>query len=415
MNQKSVALRNTFLVIFSIFFAVAMIGGLFWASLLYVQRTPVSFEFLPLWKGTNNLLLEGLTPYGEFTTYEIQKMVYGRAAGPSELPLRVGMPLPLLLFFMPIGAISDVELARAAWMVVLEISLILLLIFCLRLSDWQARWFELFFIFLFGFLSALSLTALIQASATLLLVALLFGALLAARASLDELAGLLISLSFFDLELSGLLILFLLAWATLTARWRIWAGLVMSLIIVSFIAYIIDPEWMTSFLLTIIINWRANADPSTFTIFTGWFPGLGQQIAWGFTFILLLLLMFESQQMIGRSSLQAFWAASLVAAVTPLVGLPVKATGLVVLLPAFLLAASILAQRWALIGRWAALSVLLIAFGASWFLSANNIESIFFWMSLLAIFILYWVRWWVVRPARLWADRVSTGVNLRVP
>jgi hypothetical protein len=28
---------------------------------------------------------------------------------------------------------------------------------------------------------------------------------------------------------------------------------------------------------------------------------------------------------------------------------------------------------------------------------------------LMAVFLLYWVRWWVTRPARLWADQVATG------
>lgn len=408
MNQKAAALRNTFTVLFIIFFAVAMLGGLFWVNLFYVQRTGLSLDFLPLWKGANNLLIEGLTPYGEFTTYEIQKMVYGRAAGPGELPLRVGMPLPLLMLFLPLGASSDMELARAVWMVILEIGLILLLVFSLHLSQWQTNWFSLLFLFLLGFLWAFSVSALLAGNTVILLAMFLFGSMLALRASLDELAGMLLALSFFDLETGGLLLLFLLVWALLNGRWRVWAGLLMTLTILGVVAFIIDSSWALSFLMATIINWQANVDPSTFSLFTAWFPGLGERIAWGLAFVVLLLLMVESQQALKRSALQWFWVACLVVAVTPLVGLPVRQAGLVILLPAFLLSASVLVQHWPAIGRWISLVILLVALGASWLFVTLDIQSGFLWMSLMTIFLLYWVRWWVVRPARLWADRIST-------
>ncbi|PKN94469.1 MAG: hypothetical protein CVU44_05125 [Chloroflexi bacterium HGW-Chloroflexi-6] len=415
MNQKSTALRNIFTVLFFVFFMVAMLGGLFWANLLYVQRSSISLDFLPLWKGANNLLVEGLTPYGEFTTYEIQKMVYGRAAGPAELPLRVGMPLPLLLLFLPLGAFSDMELARAVWMVILEAGLILLVVFSVRLSQWQMRWFELLILFLFAFFLSVSIESLLSANNSILLIMFLLGALLAWRASLDELAGMLLAFSFFNLETGGLILLFLLIWATLNARWRILAGLLMTLTLLGGIAFIIDSKWVISFLMATLINWRANTDPSTFSLFTNWFPGLGPQIASGLTFVLLLLLMVESQQAFRRSALHWFWVACLAAAMTPLVGMPAKPASLVVLLPAFLLSASVLAQRWAVIGRWSSLVALALVFGGSWLFAAFDIQSGFLWMSLIALILLYSVRWWVARPTRLWADRISTEKTSYAP
>jgi hypothetical protein len=417
MNQRAIALRNTFTVLFFLAFLVAMLGGLFSFNLTYTRGSEISLEFLPIWKAANNLLLEGLSPYGEFTTYEIQRAVYGRVAGPGELPLRVGMPMPLLLIFLPLGAFVDMEVARAVWMVVLQISMILWLVICVRLMDWKLHWFQAFLLFLFGFFWAYTIESLLSASFAIVLAMFLFGALLALRASLDELSGMLLAFSFFNLEMGGLLLLFLLVWTALKGRWRVWAGLLMSLTILGFIAFIVDSGWMLSFFFTVIRNWNANQDPSTFTLFTGWFPGLGRQIAWGLTFLLLLLLMFEAHQaLLRRNTLQFFWVASLVAAVTPLAGLPVKDAGLVFLLPAFLLAASVLSQRWAVVGSLAALFVLIFALASSWLLLRYQVESGFLWMSILAFLTLYWVRWWVVRPARLWADQITaTGGKRYVP
>lgn len=409
MNQQTTALRNTFTVLFFVFFAVAMLGGLFWANLLYVQRSSASTEFLPFWVGANNLLLEGVTPYGEFTTYEIQKMVYGRVAGPGELPLRVNIPLPLFLLFLPFGAVGDMELARAAWMVILEIGLVLLVVFSLRLAQWRAHPLWMFFLVLFGAFWAASVESLLAASMAILLAVFLLGAMLALRASLDELTGMLLAFSFFNLEMGGLLLLFLLAWITLNGRWRIWAGLLMTLTLLVGVAFIIDSEWVWGFARAVWLNWHASMTPTTFSLFTGWFPGLGERMAWGLAFVVLLLLMVETGQAFRRGNLQWAWLACLAAAATPLVGLPVKQDGLVFLVPAFLLTASVFSQRWAVAGGWVGLFSLLVAFGASWTFSHWNVESGFLWLSLLAVALLYWVRWWVTRPARLWADQVATG------
>ena len=409
MNQTSVALRNTLTTIFFIAFLFATLGGLFTFNLAYARQAELPLEFLPVWKAAKNLLIEGLLPYSEFTTYEIQKIAYGRVAGPAELPLRVGMPLPLMLVFLPLGAFVELEQARAAWMVILQASLALLLVFSLRLSGWRAHWAWLFITFLFGFSWIYSLSAMRDASFSIVLAMFLFGSLQALRASLDELAGMLLAFSFYNLEMGGLLLLFLLLWAAFSGRWRIWAGLFMTLAILVTIAFILDSGWAMSFLRSTFFNWNANQNVSTVSLFVGWFPGLGERIALGLALIFLLLLLLESQQALARrNELQAFWVTCLVAAVTPLVGMPVNDSGLVFFLPAFILSVSIMSQRWAVIGNWVALLILIFASAAAWLLSIYQIESGFLWMSLLTVLLLYWVRWWVVRPPRLWADQIST-------
>jgi hypothetical protein len=412
MDQRAAALRNTFTVLFLAFFLISTLGGLFWANLVYVQRSPTSLDFLPLWKGLNNLLIEGLPPYGEFTTYEIQKLAYGRAAGPAEMPLRVGLPFSNLLIFLPLGAFGDVELAQAAWMVILELGLLLLAFFSLRLAQWSARWHIFLPLALFVFSWAPSVESLLLGRANILLLVFILGAMLALQASFDELAGFLLALSFFEIESGGVLLLFLVASITLSGRWRAWAGLLMTLTLLLFAAWIIDPNWPLGFARAVLINWNANPAPSTFSIFTAWFPGLGPRLASGLTFIIFLFLMVESQQALGRNRLHWFWAACLAAAVTPLTGMPVENGGMVFQLPALILAASVFSQRWAVIGPWVALLALLMAWLGGWIFQALAVESGFLWLSLFSIFLLYWVRWWVVRPARLWADQVS-NINRR--
>jgi hypothetical protein len=408
MNRKTYAIRNTLTVFLFIFFVAILAGGLFWANLNYVQRVPISLDFLPLWKSANNLLMQGITPYGELTTYEIQKIAYGRAAGPGQAPLRISVPLPLFILQLPIGAFSDIQLARAIWMIVLQIGLAALVWFSIRIAQWPTRPFEFLFVLAFGIFTMPAWQALLTADGLVLLAVFLFGAVLALKASLDELAGMLMAFSFFQIETGGLLLLFLLFWVTIQSRWRVWAGLLMTLTLLFSTAFVIDPNWPFSFARAVYINWSAASLPSTFSLFQAWFPGLGDRIAWGLSFASLLLLMFESQQAIGRNALHWAWAACLAAAITPLAGLPVQPAGLVFLLPSFILVASVMSQRWVLIGRWVSFFILILFLSLSWLLFFFQIQSAFIWLSLYTVAALYWIRWWVARSTRLWADQISS-------
>ena len=129
--------RSIFIFLFLVCFVIALAGGLLWANLNFVQRVPGGVDFIVLWKGARNFMMQDVTPYGTLTTLNIQNIVYGRAARPSEPPLRVGMPFYDVLLFMPFGAMSDLPLARALWMIVLEAALAGLIVVSLQLSRWK--------------------------------------------------------------------------------------------------------------------------------------------------------------------------------------------------------------------------------------------------------------------------------------
>ena len=109
-----------------ILLAIVLTGvlvGLFFANYQYTQNNPGGNDFLVHWVGTQDFIRNGDSPYSETTTLKIQEMVYGRAALPEEHPLRVAYPLYSIFLFMPFALISDYFVARALWMMFLEIVL----------------------------------------------------------------------------------------------------------------------------------------------------------------------------------------------------------------------------------------------------------------------------------------------------
>ena len=250
-------LRNGRAIALSLFLVVVitgLVGGLTWANLYFAHRYIGGQDFVGLWKGAQNLLMQGVTPYGklttlyvtpygELTTINIQSLVYGHAAVPGEDPLRVNQPFYIVLLFIPLGVIQDLDLARAIWMAFLEIGLMGLIVLSIQLSQWRPGVLPLFFVFLFGMLWMPSLQSLIRGNAILLQALLIFATLRALELELDELAGAFLVFTFFQFEATGFLLIVLFAWITYNRRWRVWGGFLMLLAVFLGIGFILIPNW----------------------------------------------------------------------------------------------------------------------------------------------------------------------------
>src|SRR5687768_15478324 len=212
-------LRLIFLALFVLFFVLALMGGLLWANLNFVRSLPGGGDFYVLWKGGQNFLLQGQVPYQDLTR-QVQNLVYGHPARPGESLQRLNLPLYLLLIFSPFTMIRDAWLARAVWMVFLEIGLFSLVLLVIQLTHWKPGRFYIIFLMLFGVFWAPAAISLFSGNAIIFQAALLFGALRALEFEADELAGALIALAWFNLEAIGLLGILFLYWTWSMNRLR---------------------------------------------------------------------------------------------------------------------------------------------------------------------------------------------------
>jgi hypothetical protein len=399
--------RFFFIYLFLAFFVIALAGGLLWANLNFVQRVPGGADFIVLWKGARNFMMQDLTPYGTLTTLNIQNIVYGRAARPSEPPLQVGMPFYDVLLFMPFGAMSDLSLARAFWMIALEAALAGLIVVSLQLSRWKPAPIYLFLVLLFGISWAPAVLALLSGNTIIIQALFLLGAFRAIESDADELAGALIFLAVANIEATALVILLLLLWSASAGRWRLWGGFWMTAIFLLGLATLFMPSWPLEFIRAALTNWRANSLPGGFSLFEGWFPGVGMRLARGLAVVTLVIVGLEWRAVLGKDTRWLYWTASLTAAMTPLLGLQFSLSWLVFSFPAFTLVLSVMEQRWGLLGRIGAIILLLLTFTSLWAFAQTGLTAgyILAFPILLATF-LYWVRWWAIRPPRLWADAV---------
>jgi hypothetical protein len=399
--------RLIFLALFFLFFVVALTGGLLWANLNFVQRVPGGGEFFVLWKSGQNFLLRGDVPYQDLTR-QLQDFVYGQTAPPGEALPRLSMPIYLLLIFSPFAIIQDPLLARAVWMVFLEILLFGLVLLVIQLTRWKPGRVYIILLMLFGVFWAPAVASLFSGSTIIFQAMLVFGAVRAIEFRSDELAGALIALAWFHLEAVGLLIILILFWALTTNRLRIWAGFLMITLVLAGISIFFSGNWLFPFLGALLTNWRSNPNPSTFSLLEGWFPGVGIRLAQGLTLAAALILIAEWRAVRGKDVRWLLWTASLTIAVTPLLGLPFAPAWLALSLPVLLLVLSIMEQRWGAFGRWSAVALFTAIFFGLWAALQGSVGSVFvLFFPAMLIFLLYWVRWWAIRPPRLWADIIS--------
>ncbi|MCC7130215.1 MAG: DUF2029 domain-containing protein, partial [Anaerolineae bacterium] len=169
---------------------IATLASLIWVNYQYSVQNPGGSDFLPRWVGTREFIMKGQSPYSEETTREIQQRFYGRPARPDEDQALFVYPFYSIFVFAPFALIPDFNLARAVWMTVLEVSIILIAIMGISFSRWKLSPAMLGALLAFAILWYYSIRPLINSNASILVGLFIAGAILAIRAEQDSWAGL---------------------------------------------------------------------------------------------------------------------------------------------------------------------------------------------------------------------------------
>jgi hypothetical protein len=148
--------------------------------------------------------------------------------------------------------------------------------------------------------------------------------------------------------------------------------------------------------------------------FFTWWPGVGRQLGWALTVFLSLVLAAEWLLAWRKDFRWFYWTACLTLVFYPWIGLPSEPSQFVMLLPALALVFSVWEERMGKGGRWLVIASLLLLGVGLWLVfirkaagSFYQLEySFLFQLPFFLIVGLYWVRWWVIRPARLFLEEL---------
>jgi hypothetical protein len=411
-------MNNSYRVVIILVLLSVAIAGIASANYRFVQGNPGGNDFLVHWVATRSLLIDGLSPYSDEVALRVQKMAYGRPALPGENEMRVAYPLYSATIFLPFALISDYNLARAAWMTLLEASMVGLALLNLRLTGWKPGLWVLLLFLLFTLTWYFSARALINGNAVILVALMSSGAFAAIKAGKDELAGILLALSTIKPQVVLLLVIFVWIWAISVRRWAVVVWTVISVVALSISAAFFVPDWPLQNLWEILQYPGYNPPGTPGAALATWWPAAGPKMGAGLTVLLAAMLLVEWLAARGKGFRWFLWTVSLTLVAGQWIGIQTDPGNFVVLFIPLVLVLAMWEEHWGNKGRLVSVVSMMVTFAGLWWLFLVTVETtngqpqqnpvMFFPLPLLLFIGLYWVRWWAIHPNRLLTEALRS-------
>jgi hypothetical protein len=388
--------------------ACAVVGGMLWGNMHHSRTLPGEKDFFVPWLAARTFLEFGDSPYSEAATQRAQVVYYESMVGAGEDPLILWLPLPALLLYFPLAFLPDYNLAHGIWLVISETALVGIAWLAASLIGWKPRLFMLFSLLIMPIVWVYGLLDLINASPIPLALLALLGSLQLFQHKQDEFAGILLTLPIFMAGTFFLPILYLLWLVIRLRRWRVLAGLGMSLLLLTLISFLLLPGWIYPFLRGLVSHGLYSQTISLFRVLAGISPVVGLRAGWVIAALLALLLIFEWRKAGTKDARTQVWAVSLSLVLTPLMGVPLPLTAFTSLLIPAILIATTLSDRWRG-GRRRVLGVIiLLLLGlVSWLLLSTSRSGSILVIPCLLLIGLYWMRWWIIRPPQTYYETLQ--------
>lgn len=405
---------NVWIYAFGLLLLIGLFCLLLVVNLRLAGASQLGTDFFGGWQSARLLLQQGVSPYSSEAAQQI-----ARAAtdiGLNAETVGFNAPLYALILYLPLAIVKDFKLAHAIGMVLAELSLGLAVYLGLRITTWRPKAWVTGLWLGFGLLwfpSALAVLGGDVVPAVLLMVTL---ALWAIRTRRDELAGVALGLATMRPHVAGVVIGVIFIWAVLNRRGLIVMWFFITLALLSLFFALFLPSWPLQYLAMIINRQRPLIGQTIGETLGVFFPGVGTRLGQAVSGLAVALTLFELF-LNHRSGMRAFlWLAALSLTLTAWTGVRLQPQDMILFLPALILAGSLWVERWRRLGLWVTLIVMTGLGIGSWglvswrlmeILHEQNMALLMLLIPLVVVGLLYWVRWWAIRPPSVWLELIQ--------
>ena len=383
---------------------------------IHLARIYKGGEWLFLrWSAARAVLFQNVEPYGATLAHRVQLRAYGREAYLNEYPFALNDPFYVVLLYVPLAQFSDFTIAHGIWMLFAQAAIVGIILLSIRFSEWEPPFWMVLLLIGFGLFNAFSLESFLSASPTIFLTFIYLAILLALQNGVDELAGALLFLVAYQWEIGALYFLLILMLVFANRRWNVLVGFIMSLIIMVIVSILMDSRWIIDYVRAVLFDWSRQLDYTMGTTLAYIFPNLEFSLGRWLTLFAGALFFVEALRAMYEHFRRIAWVAFLALALNPMIGFAIFPTNHVVLLPAIVLVAALVWERWT--GWRVFLTILLLT---AIFLVSHNLylqastarerlysDLLKILPPILTTLGLYWMRWWAIRPPRIWADQIG--------
>jgi hypothetical protein len=384
------------------------------------QPAPGHNDFMSRWEGARSFFVDGISPYSEQATLNIQQRIFGRPVVETEDPGLFAYPFYTVFIVWP-TVYLDYAWASAVWMVFLEVCLIGALILLLDLYEWRPAPWLLGVMLLWALLDYYAARGLILGQPSHLVYVLQVAAIWGLYRRQDSLAGAALAASTLKPQMGYLLVPFLLLWAVRTGRWRFVEGFGVVLGLLAGVSLALEPTWLGDWLAQVreYPVYTAAAYPDTGSpvwIITQHYLGLGAGGEWLVSLLFIVPMLWAWYTvLVQRRDERMLWAVVLTLLVTHLVALRTATPHFVVFNVAIVFYLLRIARTR---GNLSVAGTVFTLFITSWALFAITIPGrdaiehpVLFLPLPLALFALVWITrrlWWDKAP-QISADHAETA------
>jgi hypothetical protein len=409
-----------------LFFGGGLILVLFvliWGNIQYARENPGGQDFLVHWMSTRLFLTQGIDPYSDEAAEQIQDfaekhLMLDEGSTNYELSeLRLVSPLYSIILFLPFLFSSDFALSRALWMTILEAALIVQAVLFIQLVSWRPRWPTIAGLLLFSIVWYPAAQSIVDGDMVILIGLFIAGSLLAMRNKHDEIAGVLFAFSTIKINISLLLIIFVLIWTYRQGRWRLIGWFSGTLLLLGLGIALLMPDWIISNLGSVVAFVNQNSLILIGEVLSGELPAAGKRIGWILSIVAIIILLIE-WWLARRKEFRLFlWTAFLTLVISQWVGVRINVGNFVLLFPVIALIFTLLFERWQRGGRIIGGIVLAFLAAGIWLLYLDRAGQIaqssllIFPIPIFLMIMLYWVRWWIVRSYDLGFESTYNDVD----
>jgi hypothetical protein len=372
-------------------------------------------DFAPRWVAAREWMQSGASPYSDSTHKATLDLLDENGNEPASLNQgRFIDPAWYVLFYLPISFVPY-TIARAIWMTLVELSLVLSVYLSIRLAGMKLSLPELlvmsFLVLVFYPLFKSVLTVSVNAPYVFLTLL----AVYLARERQGTMAGLLFALCVWMVPLSLFLVILFMIWLGARRDNSLAKIFFSSLAFFILVSLILFPDWIAEWFATYLrlfpdFSWVR----TPLMVFGALFPGASAQIAIALSLVVLIMMLVEWYAIGEREGRGFHWKLMLTLNLLYLFNLTSEGIYLIWLLAPLFSVFKYLTEKWCVSGKiisWVAYLALIFVhwrrfqFTQNWLPEESSLVILL--LPTITLLGLQWFRWWATVSPKALIDSIE--------
>ena len=254
-------------------------------------------DFMSRWEGARSFWVDGLNPYGDAASLNIQDRIFGRPAEAGEDPGYFAYPFYTVFLLLPV-VYTSYAWASAIWMVIFEVCLVVSLFLIMNLFGWKPKSWLLGLLVIWTLIFYSAARGLILGQLALLVYFLEILAIWGLYRNLDEAAGVALAISTIKPQMGFLIVPFLLLWGLRARRWRFVIAFGVAMGVLMLVSFLLEPSWLGDWLRQLGNYPTYTALASPVWIITDYYLGLPSYFEWGIHAVFVAIMLWTWYQVL---------------------------------------------------------------------------------------------------------------------